>query len=165
MPADETFRFTQGRAVDAAGNIHIEGVGVQPDILVPLTEETLFSEGDPVLEAALEFLETGGATISDGGALVLGDSVTAVLNPNERTRYTLTLQSGEVVGLLLESSSDQPFILTVYDDAGALLAATDPSTFAGFEEVDFGIDIVIILEVSSEDDAGGEYTLTIEDQG
>ncbi|MCA9946419.1 MAG: hypothetical protein KC449_23205 [Anaerolineales bacterium] len=165
MPADETFRFTQGRAVDAAGNIHIEGVGVQPDILVPLTEETLFSEGDPVLEAALEFLETGGATISDGGALVLGDSVTAVLNPNERTRYTLTLQSGEVVGLLLESSSDQPFILTVYDDAGALLAATDPSTFAGFEEVDFGIDIVIILEVSSENDAGGEYTLTIEDQG
>ena len=52
MPAEETFRFTQGRAVDAEGNIHIEGIGVVPDIVVPVTEETLFGLGDPVLAAA-----------------------------------------------------------------------------------------------------------------
>jgi hypothetical protein len=72
----------------------------------------------------------------------------------------------KVVGLLLESSDDQPFILRVYDEDGELLAETDPDTFTGYEGVDFGEDVVIILEVTTEDDAaGGEYTLTIEDQG
>lgn len=167
MPADETFRFTQGRAVDAEGNIHIEGIGVVPDIVVPVTEETLFSAGDPVLAAALAYLNgESTATVTDGGTMVLGDSVTAVLTPGERTRYTVSLLSGEVVGLLLESSDDQPFILRVYDEDGELLAETEPDTITGYEGVDFGEDVVIILEVTTEDDAaGGEYTLTIEDQG
>lgn len=165
MPADETFRFTQGRAVDPEGNIHIEGIGVVPDIRVPLTEETLFSAGDPVLDAAIAFLNGDTANVTDGGELVLGDSVTAVLNPGERTRYTVNLLSGEVAGLLLESSDDQPFILSVYDEDGELLAATDPDTITGFEGLEVSSDVTFILEVSTEDDAaGGEYTLTIEDQ-
>ena len=165
MPADETFRFTQGRAVDPEGNIHIEGIGVVPDIIVPLTEETLFSEGDPVLDAAIAFLNGEAAAVSDGGELVLGDSVTAVLPTGERTRYTVTLLSGQVAGLILESADDQPFILTVYDEDGELLAATDPDTIVGFEGLELSSDVTFILEVSTEDDAnGGEYTLTIEDQ-
>jgi C-terminal processing protease CtpA/Prc len=56
MPEGIRFRFTVGRAVDADGNIHIEGVGVPPTVRVPVTEETLFSSGDPVLEAALAHL-------------------------------------------------------------------------------------------------------------
>ncbi|WP_420643303.1 S41 family peptidase [Candidatus Leptofilum sp.] len=164
MPADETFRFTQGRAVDPDGNIHIEGIGVVPDIRVPLTEETLFSDGDPVLEAAFAFINGEAPDVSEGETLAVGDSVTAVLDPNSSTRYTVTLNAGEVVGLILESGSDRPFILTVYDEDGELLAATDPDTLTGFENVDFGIDITIILEVSTEEGSGGEYTLTIEDQ-
>ncbi len=35
MPEDEFFTFTQGRAVNAEGEIHIEGIGVQPTIRVP----------------------------------------------------------------------------------------------------------------------------------
>ena len=113
MPADETFRFTQGRAVDPDGNIHIEGIGVVPDIVVPLTEETLFSEGDPVLEAAFAFINGEAPEVSEGESMVVGDSVTAVLDPNAATRYTVTLNADDVVGLILESSSDQPFVLTV----------------------------------------------------
>ncbi|MGQ9889893.1 MAG: S41 family peptidase [Aggregatilineales bacterium] len=56
MPEGIRFRFTVGRAVDANGRIHIEGVGVVPTVRVPVTEETLFSGGDPVLEAALAYL-------------------------------------------------------------------------------------------------------------
>ncbi|MCB8925954.1 MAG: hypothetical protein H6652_10055 [Ardenticatenaceae bacterium] len=164
MPADETFRFTQGRAVDPDGNIHIEGIGVVPDIVVPLTEETLFSEGDPVLEAAFAFINGEAPEVSEGESMVVGDSVTAVLDPNAATRYTVTLNADDVVGLILESSSDQPFVLTVYTENGELLGATEPDTLSGFEGVDFGIDIVIILEVSTDDGNGGEYTLTIEDQ-
>ncbi len=165
MPADETFRFTQGRAVDPDGNIHIEGIGVVPDITVPLTEETLFSEGDPLMDAALRFLNGEVADVTTAGELVLGDSVTAVLPQGERLRYTVNLFNGEVVGLLLESGSDQPFILTVYDEDGTLLAATDPDTFTGFEGLDITEDLTFILEISTENDAnGGEFTLTIEDQ-
>jgi C-terminal processing protease CtpA/Prc len=56
MPEGEFFQFTIGRAVNAEGEIHIEGTGVEPEVVVPLTEENLFSEGDPVLEAAIEVL-------------------------------------------------------------------------------------------------------------
>lgn len=55
MPEDETVRFTVARAVDADGNIHIEGVGVPPDITVPVTEETLFGD-DALLQAAVDTL-------------------------------------------------------------------------------------------------------------
>ena len=57
MPEGARIRFTAGRAVDNEGNIHIEGRGVLPTIDVPLTEETLFSEDDPLLEAAIAYLE------------------------------------------------------------------------------------------------------------
>lgn len=59
MPEDARIRFTAGRAVDNEGNIHIEGKGVAPTIDVPLTEETLFGEDDPLLEAAIAYLASG----------------------------------------------------------------------------------------------------------
>ena len=165
MPADETFRFTQGRAVDPDGNIHIEGIGVVPDIVVPVTEETLFSEGDPVLEAAFAFIHGEAPTVAEGDSLVLGDVVTAVLDPDSATRYSVSLTAGSTVGLIVESSSDQLFVLTVYDDTGALLAATDPDTLVGFSEIPITADVTLILEITTDDGSGGEYTLTIEDQG
>lgn len=56
MPEGLRFRMTVSRAVDMDGNIHIEGIGVVPDIRVPVTAETLLSSGDPVLEAAIDYL-------------------------------------------------------------------------------------------------------------
>ncbi len=57
MPAGQFVRFTIGRAVDMNGEIHVEGKGVVPTIHVPVTEETLFSMGDPLLEAAIRHFE------------------------------------------------------------------------------------------------------------
>lgn len=56
MPGGQFVRYTIGRAVDINGEIHIEGKGVAPTVKVPVDETTLFSEGDPVLEAALGYL-------------------------------------------------------------------------------------------------------------
>ena len=56
MPEDVSIRFTSQRAVDAEGNIHIEGKGVVPDVRVPVTEESLLGERDVLLEAAIEAL-------------------------------------------------------------------------------------------------------------
>ncbi len=44
MPEDISVRFTTGRAVDADGNIHIEGTGVAPTIRVPFDEEAFQAE-------------------------------------------------------------------------------------------------------------------------
>jgi C-terminal processing protease CtpA/Prc len=57
MPLGIFFRMTVARALDMDGEIHIEGKGVQPTVQVPVTEETLFSDGDPILEAAVEWLD------------------------------------------------------------------------------------------------------------
>ena len=57
MPENVFVRFTVARAVDANGEIHIEGKGVAPTDPIPLTRQNLFSEGDPLLEAALDILE------------------------------------------------------------------------------------------------------------
>lgn len=56
MPEGEIVQFSVGRNVDASGAILIEGTGIIPDVRVPVTEETLFSDGDPVLDAAVDFL-------------------------------------------------------------------------------------------------------------
>ena len=60
----------------AMGEIHIEGIGVVPTVEVPVDEETLFSEGDPVRDAAEALLDKATAiAIEDGGAIAIGDTV------------------------------------------------------------------------------------------
>jgi C-terminal processing protease CtpA/Prc len=52
--------MTIGRAVDAGGNIHIEGKGVVPTIRVPVTETNILAQYrdgvDAVLDAAIKAL-------------------------------------------------------------------------------------------------------------
>lgn len=57
MPDDLFLQYTFAPGVGPDGEINIEGIGVIPDIRVPVSEETLFSGGDPVLEAAVTHLD------------------------------------------------------------------------------------------------------------
>jgi C-terminal processing protease CtpA/Prc len=57
MPADEEFWFPTSGIIDSSGQIIVEGTGVAPSVIVPVTEDTLFSAGDPVLDTALQQLE------------------------------------------------------------------------------------------------------------
>jgi C-terminal processing protease CtpA/Prc len=60
MPEGISVRFTIGRAVDADGNIHIEGPGIVPQVRVPVSEQTIYAEfvegRDVVLENAIDLL-------------------------------------------------------------------------------------------------------------
>jgi C-terminal processing protease CtpA/Prc len=72
MPEDIDVRFTIGRAVDGNGDIHIEGIGVEPDIDIPVTEETVsaefLDETDVLFEQALEVIRRPqGAGITPSG--------------------------------------------------------------------------------------------------
>jgi hypothetical protein len=65
MPENISAQMTFGRAVDAQGNIHLEGKGVVPTVKVPVTLDTLKQESngqDVVLDAAVAHL--GGSTSS-----------------------------------------------------------------------------------------------------
>lgn len=72
MPEDITVQMTIGRAVDAEGNIHLEGKGVVPDVKVPVTFETLqrVANGeDVVLETAEKVVsQPAGAGITPSGS-------------------------------------------------------------------------------------------------
>lgn len=56
LPGDIFAQMTIGRAMDADGNIHIEGSGVAPDLRVPVTFETLLQQanGEDVVLAFAE---------------------------------------------------------------------------------------------------------------
>ena len=72
MPEDNSVRFTIGRAVDPAGEIHIEGIGVVPSERVPVTEENMIAQDiqgrDIILEEAIKVLSQSrsGSVPSEG---------------------------------------------------------------------------------------------------
>ena len=56
LPGELSFQIPTGMDHDMQGKIIVEGVGVQPDVVVPVTELTVFGEGDALLEEAVALL-------------------------------------------------------------------------------------------------------------
>jgi C-terminal processing protease CtpA/Prc len=59
MPDGIRFALPTNRKFDAEGRIVVEGVGIQPDIRVPVDERNFASSEDVVLQRALEFIARG----------------------------------------------------------------------------------------------------------
>lgn len=159
MPEDEEFRFTQGRAVDPDGDIHIEGIGIVPNLRVPVTESAALGQGDPVLETAISFL----SGYVEGGTVALGDEISSALAADTKIRYVLALSEGDVVSIVLQGSTDM--ILSFYDEQGNLLG-TREGRQASLEELEIPFDLTLIIEVAAVEGAGAdEFTLRILDIG
>ncbi len=58
FPEDLSLQFPTGRPETLDGELVIEGTGVEPDIWVPVTEDSALRRVDAVLDAAIESLET-----------------------------------------------------------------------------------------------------------
>jgi len=56
LPGDFSLQFPTGRPLTPDGRVLIEGEGVIPDILVPVTEDSALGRSDTVLEAAVQAL-------------------------------------------------------------------------------------------------------------
>lgn len=193
MPEGETVRVTLGRAVDAEGNIHLEGIGVVPDVVVPVTEEVLFGEGDAVLETAVAVLNgtiiverdsptdpEGGdeewtfdiplpENVVYGGEIALGESITGTLEVGTRIWYVLFASEGDLISIYLNANilGYDPF-LRLYDGEGNPLLENDDLSSkaldAGLEELEIPLDLILLIEVAAFDDAsGGDYTLSVQD--
>lgn len=169
MPDGVTIQFTTGRAVDGEGEIHLEGIGVEPTIDVPVDEETLFADGDPILAAAAAALDEATAIETiDGGPIAVGDTVTGELVPRTRVQYTLDVTTGEVITIRVGGDTGElDTYLRLYDSAGTLLTENDdevPGEVIGSALVDLEIpeDLTLVVEVASFDDAGeGPFTLEV----
>ncbi len=170
LPENEQFQYTGGRAVDANGEIHIEGKGVPPTVAVPVNEETLLTTDDVILNTAVAWLDEQLAIeLTDGGEIAVGDAIEGELTPGVRVRYTLTVKEGDVLNITAASDGMDMFA-AIYDAGENQLLSNDDlaegDLNAGWVELAIPADLTLILEVSSaEDDETGTYTLTIEAVG
>lgn len=168
LPENEQLQYTAGRAVDAEGEIHIEGKGVPPTVAVPVNEETLLTDDDVLLDTAIAWLDEQLAIeIINGGDVAVGAEVEGELSPGVRVQYVLTVKAGDKLNILA-ASDEMDMYLALYDTGGGQLLANDDveegNLNAGWTGLDIPIDLTLILEVSSAgDDETGLYLLTIED--
>ncbi len=133
MPDDIRVRFTVTRALDAEKKIHIEARGVAPTVPVPVTLESLTSDGDFLLEAAEKHLnELILGEIIDGGELSLGAGSTEVqaqgiVGPDQRVRYRVTLPANRTVSVFLSGVDETvDTVLGIYNrDGSKLLGEND----------------------------------------
>ena len=169
MPENEFFQYTAGRSVDMNGEIHIEGKGVPPSLVVPITEQTIFAEGDPILDAAVAYLDNLTALdVIGAGRLSIGDVVTGRLMPGMRVRYTLRVKTGDVVDLFLEDATAQlDTVLRIYDTADNLIASNDDAADrntpnSAIRHFEIPIDLTLVVEAATYEDAeAGAYTLSV----
>ena len=168
MPDDEYFTFTIGRAVDPDGEIHIEGIGVVPTVLVPVTRETLLADDvDRVLlDAAVAHLDSLLAVETiDGGEIAIGDVIEGTLAAQTVVQYTLPLSAGDVISVFARSEEFDTY-LALYLDGDSPIMTDDDSydTDAALEELEVPSDLQLIVEVSSAlGDEEGTYTLEVVD--
>ncbi|GAB4510273.1 MAG: hypothetical protein OHK0046_06800 [Anaerolineae bacterium] len=172
MPLGVTIRFTVTRSLDGNQNIHIEGLGVAPTVDVPVNEETLFSDGDPILEYGIEALSNlltmPSTPTGQGGTVRLGDTVTGAFVEGERVRYTFEIEGGTTFDIYVGSEDDLlTTVVRIYDQAGNVLlsnedtqAADSGSSFlSGLSVRD---DLTVILEIGTYNDSlEGDYILSI----
>ncbi|MDX1995098.1 MAG: S41 family peptidase [bacterium] len=159
LPDGVNFQFTVGRALNAEGDIRLEGFGVVPTVDVPVDEETVFSTEDVVLNAAVEYLdEATEFTTSDGGELTLGEPVQGTLVPNERVRYTITVPEEGQYDFVLET--DLPTVIRIY------IAGEDEPRIEVEEQLLEGVQIPaglnLVIEIGGAGDVQeGDFTFTL----
>ncbi len=172
MPLDVTVRITVTRSVNADGDIHIEGTGVVPTIRVPVNEETLFNDNDPILEYGIEALNAAiDVPTEDGGSIAIGDDVLGQFEIGKRLRYKLELPSNTTIDITLAGTDDGELttVLRLYDMDGNLqitnedtqLSKSGSSALVGLVSQQ---DITVIIEVSTfQDRFEGPFVLSVQE--
>lgn len=185
LPDGLVVRTAIARNLDMEGNIIIEGVGIVPDVLVPVNEDTLgltdatYFRNDPILDAAIAELEGesaaaepeipdittsgGDVEIVDGGEIGYDEEVEGSLEEGQRVQYTFTIEGGaDPVSFFVLGDIDT--YLRIYDESGeTLLIENDDfarTPNSAFTSLSLDQDFTIVLEVGTADDEGsGDYTL------
>jgi C-terminal processing protease CtpA/Prc len=162
LPNNTTFNYTNSRSLDANGEIAIEGIGVQPTVRIPVTEETLFSEEDVLLNAALEVLRQSLNFIR------LGEVAQGEIVNGEPLQYRLELQEGDAFSIEVRSENPDDFnpVLRVYVPGNPNPVLEDVARrgrgVASLDRLRAPFDVVLVLEVSAEDGAAsGRFEIEV----
>lgn len=184
MPDGASFSYTNSRAVDAEGNISIEGIGVPPTVRVPVNEATVFSTTDVLMEAAINYLggpastsqtntpqsgAPGSGDTADGGIVSLGQTVSGTLEAGTSVRFVFEARAGQVLDIVALGDGElaRGLVVRLYlpNDSRPLdesysLVAGEPGS--GFLNMNIPMDMPLVIEVAAvESRASGTFTLTI----
>ncbi|MEQ8672523.1 MAG: S41 family peptidase [Aggregatilineales bacterium] len=163
MPDGLVMQFTMGRALNADGGIRLEGTGVPPTVQVPITEETLFYEGDVILDYAVDYLNSGTGNVSsdvvtEEGTVNLGDTIEGTLEVGSRDRYTVTVPA-EVNQIDIVFNGRDDLVVNLYvpnNNTPVLDPITENAVITGTAGA------TIIVEIGGAGDAvGGDYSVTV----
>lgn len=169
MPDDIIFALPTSRTLDLDGNIIIEDQGIELDVRVPVTEETIVdTETDFVLEAALEYIAEATATEAvEGGEIALGDTVTGEISDGTRVQYEFTAEENVAIDISVTGVEEElDTVLRIYV-AGNEDPAVENDDFgggvgSGFSGLEIPADLPLIIEVAGFNDAQtGEFELSI----
>jgi C-terminal processing protease CtpA/Prc len=154
LPDDTTFNYTNTRSLDAEGNISIEGIGVLPTVRVPVTEETLFSDEDALLNAALDYLR------AELNFVAIGAVVQGEIRDGEPVQYRLPLKEGETFSIRVHSDAMEPTLRLYAPGVEEPLLEDAPRRgVASLDGLRAPFDVTLVVEVSADDD--GAYELQI----
>lgn len=172
MPDDITFALPTGRDRDPEGNIILEGVGIEPDVKVPVDEDfVLRADEDLVLEAALNYIEEAtSVNIEDGGTIVIGDTVEGEIAERTRVQYTLEITEDVTLDFIVEDPTGElDTYLRVYvsgNDTPAIENddVSDETVNSGLTGIDIPGGLTLIVEVAGfNDEQAGPFSLTIQE--
>lgn len=151
MPDGLTFSYTNSRSLDANGEISIEGKGIAPTVRVPVTAETLFSAGDPLLDAAIEALR------SELNFVQMSEIVRGITG-EDRIRYRVELAEGQLFSIEARGlgTSPSPLALRIYA-YGETQPVLEEVGRSGSDRVQISglrapAALTLIIEVASADD-------------
>lgn len=163
MPDGVQMAVPTSRRVNPDGEIVIEGPGVLPTVDVPVDDETVFYEGDIVLDSAVEYLQDQATNFEfeDGGDIELGDPVEGELSEGQRVRYAFAGVGRDIQAVDIVVESDAAFIIRIYDEEGQALLLEGPP---GRNLIGLGVppNFPFVIEIGGVlDRESGSFTLTI----
>jgi len=161
MPEGISVSLPTFRDVLPDGTIILEGVGVQPNIPVAITEDNMSSTEDYVLDAALAYLDAATALEEvDGGTIAAGESVEGTIAPRQRVNVLFNSGDGGTFDFVMEGEAEAFIVLL--SPSGELLADGTSPTDPGWEGIELPPNFDLVLQIRTEGDEGeGAYTLSV----
>lgn len=162
MPEGYAIPLPTFRIVDADGNIIIEGVGVQPNLRIAITEENMASTDDFVLAEAIAYLDSITAVETvDGGSIKGVGEVSGTISAGQVVDIQFNSGRGGVFNFIVTSTAGA--YSKIYATSGELLADGTSPTDPGWEGVELPPNFELVFRIVTDGNAGeGEYTFTVE---
>ncbi|MBE0704728.1 MAG: PDZ domain-containing protein [Afipia sp.] len=180
LPDGLSIALPVNRPVDNEGNVIIEDTGIVPDVRVPVTEESVVTGQDIVLDYGVRVLDealgvVGGGdapaveiTYVDGGEIAIDSMVEGEIAAGERVRYVFAPDADATVDISLSDAEGAlDTYLRIYDENDTQITENDDIRLG--EQINSlvtGLQVMagqpIIIEVATYDDVlNGTYVLKV----